>query len=232
MRLTWRARLRVWLRCLAFYTPFRRFIFPRYQYAFSPRQLATLLDMLDEVRQVPGDYLEIGCFVGATTIFLNRHVQVMGDVRPYYALDTFTGFTAPDVAHETQQRGKAELPQAAERALFVMNDQRWFDYTMRLNQITNVRSIAGDVKNIDLNTFTQRVCFVLLDVDLYIPTKQALDNIWPLLADGGVIVIDDCAPGQVFDGARQAWEEFVREKSLARELRDEKLAIIRKAKNA
>jgi O-methyltransferase len=221
---------RVLLRRIIFYTPLRRFIFPRYQFAFSPRQLATLLDLLDEARQVTGDYMEIGCFVGATTVFLNRHLQANADTRPYYALDTFGGFVAPDVAHETEHRAKKELPQVAEHYLFSMNDQRWFDYTMRLNKLNNVRSIAGDIKTMDLEKITQRLCFVLLDVDLYRPSKKALEKIWPYVVPGGVIVIDDCAPNQVFDGARQAWEEFIQEHALTRELRHEKLAIIRKPK--
>lgn len=218
---------RIWLRRLLFATPFRRFIFPRHQYAYSPRQLATLIDVLDEAVQQPGDVIEIGCFVGTTTIYLNKHLAAIQHKRRYLALDTFHGFTKADVTFEQQQRGKT-VEQVERDCLFAMNNKKWFDYTMTLNGLQQVESIAGDINKISLSSYTQHLCFVLIDVDLYLPTKHALSQVWELLAPGGIIVIDDCAADHVFDGSRQAWLEFIEQHQLAQELVNDKLAIIRK----
>lgn len=218
---------RVLFRRVLFHTPLRRFLFPRYQYAFTPRQLSVLVGLLDEARRVPGDVVEVGCFVGATTVFLNQHLQSVGDRRRYLAIDTFAGFTADDVAHEEQVRGK-RLDAVQRECLFGMNDQRWFDYTMRLNGFTDVISLKGDIKDMTLSSTTSRVSFALLDVDLYQPTKAALAQVWPLLAPGGVVVIDDCRDEHVFDGAAQAWREFIAAHALLAERVEDKLAILRK----
>ena len=61
--------------------------------------------------------------------------------------------------------------------LFGMNDQRWFDYTMRLNGFENVTSIKGDIKSIDLAAQVPAIAFALLDVDLYQPTRAALAQV-------------------------------------------------------
>ncbi len=218
---------RFWLRRILFATPLRRLVFPRYQYAFSPRQLAILLDLVDEARAQTGDFAEIGCFVGATTIFLNRHLQTVQDQRRYFAFDTFNGFTRADVAMEEQQRGKAI--QAVERdCLFAMNSQSWFDYTMSLNGISNVTSVSGDIATASLANYSKRLCFALIDVDLYLPTCAALAQVWPLLAPGGIMVIDDCAANHVFDGSRAAWLEFIHKYDLSEVLLADKLAVIRK----
>lgn len=221
---------RVLLRRVLFHTPLRRFLFPRYQYAFTPRQLATLISLLDEARRVGGDVVEVGCFVGATTVFLNQHLLAVGDRRRYLAVDTFAGFTAADVEHEEQQRGK-QLDVVQRECLFGMNDQRWFDYTMRLNGFAEVTSLRGDIKALTLSSHTSGIAFALLDVDLYQPTRSALAQVWPLLAPGGVVVIDDCRDDHVFDGAAQAWREFIAAHGLPAERVEDKLAILRKPRS-
>lgn len=218
---------RILTRRLLFHTPLRRFLFPRYQYAFTPRQLAVLVGLLDEARRVPGDVVEVGCFVGATTVFLNQHLHAERDVRRYLCVDTFAGFAADDLAVE-RTRGK-QLDAVQRECLFGMNDQRWFDYTMRLNGFANVTTVKGDIKNVTLAERTTGIAFALLDVDLYQPTRAALAQVWPLLASGGVVVIDDCRPNNAFDGAYQAWTEFAAANGLSSEVVEGKLAILRKS---
>ena len=224
--MTW-AWPRILMRRVLFHTPLRRFLFPRYQYAFTPRQLAALVTLVDEARRVPGDLLEIGCFVGATTVFLNQHLRSEGDVRRYVCIDTFSGFTSDDVAFEEQTRGK-HLDEVQRECLFGMNDQRWFDYTMRLNGFTNVTTLRGDIKTVTLSAHARSIAFALLDVDLYQPTRAALEQVWPLMASGGVVVIDDCHADHAFDGARQAWCEFIAAQGLPDEIVGQKLAVVRK----
>ena len=36
------------------------------------------------------------------------------------------------------------------------------------------------------------IAFALLDVDLYKPTLNSLNRLWPKVAPGGIIIIDDC----------------------------------------
>lgn len=217
---------RILMRRLLFFTPLRRFIFPRYQYAFTPRQLAVLVGLLDEARRVHGDVVEVGCFVGATTVFLNQHLHAECDVRRFLCIDTFAGFAADDLAVE-ETRGK-QLDAVQRDCLFGMNDQRWFNYTMRLNGFANVTTVKGDIKAVDLAAQVPAIAFALLDVDLYQPTRAALAQVWPLLTAGGVVVIDDCRTDNAFDGAHQAWSEFIAANGLAAEIVEGKLAVLRK----
>src|SRR5438045_9739817 len=94
-----------------FRTPLRRYFFHRYTYMFSPAQLAFLCSCLEQAVAVPGGICEIGCAQGASTVFLNRHLDWLEVTRPYTAVDTFGGFTEEDVTKEIE-RGKT-------RALFL-----------------------------------------------------------------------------------------------------------------
>lgn len=47
------------------------------------------------------------------------------------------------------------------------------------------------------------------------------------MSSGGIIVVDDCKPAELWDGALQAYEEFVEQKGLSNEIAAGKLGIIR-----
>jgi len=212
-----------------FWSPLRSYVLYKYRYAFSPAQLARLTTLLTEAVAAPGDCLEVGCYRGYTTVWLNRHLDAVSPAKRYHAVDTFGGFVPADVAHEQQARGKASRDDARAFAKFTINSQAWFDATMRQNAITRVTSHAAAVQNF---VFPEqaRYCFALIDVDLYLPTKVALERLWPRLSPGGVIVVDDCQENHVYDGSRQALEEFCAAQGVTFEIVEQKLGVIRRAR--
>jgi predicted O-methyltransferase YrrM len=205
-----------------FWSPLRPYLLYKYRYAFTPAQLARLTVLATEAAAVPGDFCEIGCYRGYTTVFLNRHLDAIAPAKRYWAIDTFGGFVPADVSH-----GKASRED--ERALdkFTVNSRRWFEANLRENGITRVSTHAAAVQDFAFPAET-RLCFVLLDVDLYLPTAAALEKIWPLLAPGGLVVVDDCQTDHVYDGSRQAVAEFCARHGLGHELVETKLAVLRK----
>ena len=212
-------------RTALFYSPLRHFSLYRYRYAFSPAQLGALVALVDEARQVPGDFAEVGCYRGYTTAFLNRHLDEVCPDRRYLAVDTFGGFTPASVATEVATRGKRADDRAFRK--FTVNSRRVFEATMRLNGIRRVDILAGDVAAVILPP-ARRFCFGLVDVDLYAPSVAALKLLWPQLSPGGLLVVDDCQTDHVYDGSRQALEEFARTQGVPFAIRAGKLGVLRK----
>jgi predicted O-methyltransferase YrrM len=213
-------------------TPWRRFAFPHYDYMMSPAQLCFLCAALSESLRASGCLIEIGCANGATTVFLNRFLDdapaAADRERTYWCLDTFGGFVPEHVDYEVRERGVT----ADIRTAFAANNRAWFDRTMAANGVTRVRSIEGDAATFDYASIAP-IAFCLLDVDLYLPTRQALPRIVDALAPGGVLVVDDCDPRNThWNGASQAYEEFVRERGLTSIIEQGKLGVIRKAEPA
>ncbi|GGA42836.1 TylF/MycF/NovP-related O-methyltransferase [Dyella nitratireducens] len=207
-----------------FHSPLRRYFFPRYAYNFTPPQLVFLCQCIEETRHADGVIAEVGCFDGSATVFLNKYMDAKGIDKDYFAIDTFSGFVAEDVRVEVDSRGKTKSMFAG----FQSNKKKWFDGTMAQNNITRVRSIQADVNEFDL-TSLKKLSFCLLDVDLYRPIKKSLGELYAILAPGGMIVVDDCdASHECWDGADQAYKEFMKDKNELPYIMHNKLGVIRK----
>ncbi len=205
-------------------TPLRRWMLHRYPYNFTPEQLCFLVSCIIETNTVPGQIVEIGCAVGHTTVFLDKHLQNAGIRKEYVCIDTFGGFVDQDISWEVKSRGK---PSQVLRDAFSVNTLHWFRYTMKLNGCADVKAVATNVKNY---SFQEPISFCLCDVDLYKPTSYSLRNVWSVLSPGGVIVVDDCKDGNIWDGAYEAYREFIGEPRMNLEARImyDKLGVIRK----
>jgi O-methyltransferase len=224
-----RTTARKLFRAIACRTPLARYILPRYQYQFKPIQLGFVCEMMRRTRGLSGSIVEVGCSVGQTTVFLNRQMDYDRDARRYFGLDTFSGFNPQHVDFEVGVRGKDRS--VIDGHGFQINDQRWFDKAMRLNGITRVTSMKLDVTIGDLEPVGP-VSFALIDVDLYHPVAAALDKVYSLLQPGGMIIVDDCLHDSVWDGARLAYDEFVRGRGLPTTIAHDKLGVIEKPMDA
>ncbi len=206
---------------LIFYTPFKRYVFHRYPYNFSPAQLSFLCNCIDNTKQLKGAILEIGCYSGDTTVFLNKHMDFSDVEKEYICIDTFSGFTQDDISYEINKRGKFKNQLQG----FKVNKKKWFDQTILDNDIIRVKAFQADISEFNFNK-NQVISFCLIDVDLYIPVKIALDKVYPLIESGGIIVVDDCRKNQTFDGAYKAYIEFIEEHQLPEKIIFEKLGIV------
>jgi predicted O-methyltransferase YrrM len=210
---------------IQFNSPFRRYFFPRFPYGFTAPQLCFLCRCIEDSRHVVGAIAEIGCAGGYTTLFLNKYMDAQNIRKVYYAMDTFSGFVADDIEIEVTKRGKTKNLFTG----FQANKKKWFDWAMQQNNMTQVQSIGADVNEYDLTTLGP-LAFVLLDVDLYRPMKKCLREVYQVLSPGGTIVVDDCDPSNSqYDGADQAYKEFMGEMGQATECIYGKLGIVRKA---
>lgn len=193
-----------------------------YSYMFEPKQLIFITECIAQAASVPGCFVEAGCAQGATTVFLNKFMNAEQVDRDYYAIDTFSGFPSAHAEYEINIRRKP----ASIKNYFVENKKAWFDKTMALHKIQRVRSIECDVTKFDFAAISP-IAICLLDVDLYPPIKEVLPKIYAAMAPGGIIIIDDCKANNLWDGALQAYEEFVSERQLPREIVAEKLGVLR-----
>ena len=83
-----------------------------------------------------------------------------------------------------------------------------YEHGLKRLGYSNYRIVKGDCAKVNWADVTGPVGAVLLDVDLYLPTRQVLDAIWPLVVPGGGLALDDCIEPNWADGALQAYTEF------------------------
>jgi len=194
-----------WVKRAAFRWPvLRDFSRPRYSYNIYPSQLSWLCHAITATRDNSGGCIvEVGCARGMTTAFLLAHMNNIGDQRPYICVDTFEGFTPADVQFEVNQRGK----RLQDYRGFSYNDAAIFHRNIGKCGYGNHRTIKGDVGAFDW-TKIPPVDVMLLDVDLYAPTKAALESSIARWSSDAHIMVDDVASDHIYDGAGYAYREF------------------------
>jgi O-methyltransferase len=160
---------------------------------------------------VEGDFIECGCWHGHSATAFSTILQQHGFRGKFHVFDSFEGglseFTAKD---ESKFKLSAE-----EKAGMIATFRSDYDF---------VRSVTGKFGFVELHrgwipdifaTFKPGpIKFVHVDVDMYIPTKAALEFFWENLVPGGCIVVDDYNHG-VFEGATLAVDEFMADKKPA-----------------
>ena len=182
---------------------------PIYPYNIEPIQLFKLIYFLEELNGIEGNFAEIGVARGQTTLFLSTHLESSNYLQrnknfKYYAIDTFSSFIKNDLNYEIQYRGKTinEL-----KGFNYNNFDKWKDNFESFNFVKPIKS--------DCSTFNYEkiapLKLVFIDVDLYLPTKKALNQIHSHVIKGGYIMVDDVHDNMNYDGAFQAYMEFCEE---------------------
>tara|TARA_B100000242_G_C42965798_1_gene448032 strand:- start:217 stop:864 length:648 start_codon:yes stop_codon:yes gene_type:complete len=195
---------------------------PSYRYNVEPIQLATLIYELDRLDSFKGNILEVGVARGMTTRFLCEHLKNNANFDGvYYAVDTFDSFTESDLAHEVESRGK----KISEIRGFEYNDVNIWQSNFK--DFPFVKAVKGDCSAIDYNRLSP-IKLTFLDVDLYIPTLNALEKIYDCTVEGGVILVDDCMDNTPVDGALAAYNEFCTKKGIESKIIGNKCGIIYK----
>ncbi len=192
-------------RRIVYRTPLlRNVMLPAYPYWVDPGVLAAMVGLIDATRRSGAAVVEIGVGRGDSSVFILEHLLTTGDPRELVLVDTFDGFTPESIAHETSERRKTR----SEISDYSYLDSRVFEHGLTRLGYSNYRIVVDDCAEVNWADVTGPVGAVLLDVDLYLPTRHVLDAIWPLVVPGGGFVVDDCIEPGWADGAFQAYSEF------------------------
>src|SRR5262245_22287380 len=174
----------------------------------QPERLQLWLRTLIETAAVAGDVVEVGCSLGGTAAFSWRMLQNLRVRKRYVCIDTFSGFVPTQFADDLD-RGNRET----NRWLFADNSQGLVRSILDQHGAREVALLKGDIADMSESRLPERISAALLDVDLAVPIYAGLRKLYPRLAPGGVIVVDDCPEGYDWQ-ARQGYERFCRDAQL------------------
>lgn len=201
---------------------------PKYPYNIEPIQLAEIVKGIDftlKNNSIKGSLVEIGVARGLTSRFIVEHCLNNGYSNDFYCLDTFSSFTENDIVYEVDKRGKSR----SELVGFAYNS---FEIWKRnFSKYNFVKPIKCDASSFDFSKISP-ISFCFLDVDLYLPTKNVLKNIFPYLNTSAIVIVDDVMDNNCWDGAYQAFMEFTEENDLSYEIVGNKCGVIRVHKGA
>lgn len=188
---------------------------PRYNIA---RFLAHY-EIFKKIVDVPGVIIDLGVFRGASTFTWAKLCEIFcpTDIRKtVIGFDTFTGFPkigAEDGREDATQDvvtggyyGGASIEADLALAQEAMNHDR------HLRHKNRIEFIKGDVCETIPRFVAEkgeglRIALLNLDLDLYEPTRVALEHFVPRMARGGMIIVDEYAV-DTFGGESRAVDEY------------------------
>jgi O-methyltransferase len=162
--------------------------------------------------KIPGDFAECGVWRGGSIMLAARVLRELGDSsRKVYLYDTFEGMSAPTTKDVDLAGRSAGEKWSAKRAA----DHNDWCYAPLADVQRNIAAtgyptesvvfVKGTVEDTLPGTAPERIALLRLDTDWYESTRQTLVHLYPRLAPGGVLIIDDYGHWQ---GCRQAVDEY------------------------
>lgn len=202
---------------LSVFEMFRNFpVFtPRYNIA----RFLTHYELFKKVSELPGVIVDLGVFRGASTFTWAKLCEIFcpTDIRKIvYGFDTFEGFAALSVEDGPEDRGQDVRVGGYFGGTTMEKDlllaQSAMNHDRHIKHIDRICFIKGDVTQ-TIPEFVKskgnglRLALLNLDVDLYEPTKVALEQLVPLMVRGGIIILDEYAV-DTFGGESKAVDEY------------------------
>jgi hypothetical protein len=178
--------------------------------------------LVDAVRHcvrcdMPGAFAECGVWRGGSVLAMILTLQELGAERDIHLYDTFEGMTAP-TEHDVSALDPPALEtwEAAQRRQGRAWNELFDPATFNEDAVREtllatgypaerLHLVRGPVEDTLPARSPGPLALLRLDTDWYESTRHELEHLYPLLADGGVLIIDDYGH---WDGARRAVDEY------------------------
>jgi O-methyltransferase len=148
--------------------------------------------------KVAGAFAEAGVYKGESAAILHH----MDPTRVFHLFDTFTGFPAPDLIHETGEAATYTSKNFADTNISAV--------MKKIEGNLNIQIHKGYFPETAAGLENEVFALVNLDLDLYVPTKAALEFFYARLVSSGVILVHDYNPK--WEGICKAVDEFLADK--------------------
>jgi O-methyltransferase len=163
--------------------------------ACRPEQLKSLAELVYQLRNIPGDIVEIGSYKCGSTLILGAQSEDCSPAKKVFAFDTFS------------ERPEASAFDSKTLPSFASNFEEAKNVTSVLPAIELVQGLHEDT----IPKFAHRpVSLLFLDSDMYTSHVVALKHFWPDISPGGFLVFHDFVTLNC-PGVRKAFDEFFEE---------------------
>ena len=187
----------------------------------SPERMYSLFTSISYLvnNGISGDFVECGVWKGGSSMMIAKSLLFNGvSDRKLFLYDTFEGMSDPKSEDEDLYGNKAaalldDANKNADRSIWcysgieeVKNNIAQIKYPAQ-----NMQYIKGKVEDTIPGTVPGNIALLRLDTDWYESTYHELTHLYPLLAVGGILIIDDYGHWQ---GARKAVDTYFSERNI------------------
>jgi hypothetical protein len=145
---------------------------------------------------VPGDFVELGVYKGNSASILAAYARRQS--RRVFLFDTFEGFDQRDLKGVDRER----------TSLFADTSLAAVQNLVGTEGTTYVKGFFPE--SISTVTMPETIAVAHIDCDLYQPMKAGLQEFYPRLSPGGIMLLHDYSSGY-WPGVKQAIDEFFKD---------------------
>ena len=184
---------------------YQNFTFKHYGPVLDSVRIVSLLETVLRANDLNGDIAECGVYQGSSAKIIRHFAD---PEKKFYLFDTFTGFTHTDRQLEmTKGSGKDPGKGHINTSLELAKKRMFSDIDGKTCQFKeeNVIFFVGVVQETLDNVKDFNFSMVHLDIDLYEPTRFALEFFIPRIVENGLLLIHDYAVNKSgYSGVYQA----------------------------
>jgi O-methyltransferase len=165
-------------------------------------------------KKLEGDFVECGVWRGGNLMLMNKLNDFYSLEKIIYGFDTFEGMTSPnnyDVDYKnisaSSQMNSSLKSKDLKNVHCYSPIEEVINNIKNYSNINNVKLIKGRVEEtlLNQNNLPKKISLLRLDTDFYDSTLIELKLLYPLLVQGGVLIIDDYGH---WKGCKKAVDEY------------------------
>tara|TARA_B100001057_G_scaffold499529_1_gene610586 strand:- start:81 stop:854 length:774 start_codon:yes stop_codon:yes gene_type:complete len=169
---------------------------------------------------IDGDFVECGVFMGGSAMMMSyamSEFEIKNKNKMIWLYDTFEGMANPSVHDKNILNEKAtiELKNTTKKEnskdIWAYSSINYVKENINKTNISSdrIKYIKGLVEETLSKDKPKKISLLRLDTDFYESTKVELEELYPLLEIGGVIIIDDYGH---WKGCKKAVDEYFENK--------------------
>ena len=165
-----------------------------------------------KTQKIKGDIVECGVFKGTSLIRFGIFRDILKNKsKKLIGFDTFGKFPSAGFSKDVKQRKKFLEQSGGEsiskkQLLKILNEKK-ISKNIELVEGDIIKTLPKYVKKYP----NMKISLLNLDVDLFEPTKIILENLFPKIVKGGIIILDDY---NIFPGETKAVKEYFKDKKV------------------
>lgn len=170
-------------------------------------------ELFKMTKDIPGEIVECGVFKGASFCRFATFREIFGNVfsKKITGFDTFGKFPEANFQDDINAL-KAQISTDGEYSIEKEQLEKVLEYK-GINK--NIELIEGDItKTVPqyISSYPElKISLLNLDVDIYEPTVTILENFFPRISKGGVLILDDYS---TFPGETKAVDDYFKDKNI------------------
>ena len=148
---------------------------------------------------LPGDFVECGVSTGILSLAVCEYIDFNATGKSFWLFDTFCGIPEEQMNEYEKMVGRQIYNQ--------WYPDCWERAKANFAPFPKARLVRGVVPHTLVDAPIDKVCYLLLDMNIVAPERAAIEFFWPKLVPGAIVILDDYA-WRTHEEQLRAMDEF------------------------